>query len=152
MRNRSRKMTVFKTVEDAIEANMNNPVFVKSRSTATNIVKRHLRPASGGGFTFTHDMRTYGQSQYVCLTEDQTRAFLRDIQCPVLRICCRPEEKRYPAAYRQYYAERMKCVRGMEEIVVPGGHHVHSDDAPATAAAVVRWMTDRGFVSVRAKL
>ena len=138
-RNRQRKEKVFATLEEAITANATNDLFKKSMSTARNIVLRHVRPHPSGGYSFTHDGRTYGQSQYVCLTEEQTRSFLREIQCPVLKINAKPDAMRYDPAYRSYFEERLKCVQLLDQVVVEGSHHVHSDDAPATADAVIAW-------------
>jgi hypothetical protein len=146
-RNRQRIMKKFNTVEEAVEANANNEVFKKSTITARNIVMRHIRPHPSGGFTFTHDMRTYGQVQYVCLTEEQTRAFLRGIECQVLKIEAKTEEARYPQEYRQYFADRLKCVKHLKQVLVLGGHHIHSDNAEETAEAVIAWFNKNDFFS-----
>lgn len=61
MKNRNRQPRVFKSVEAAIEHNMNNPWFPKLRHTAEAIVMRHLQKTGDGKYTFTHDVRTYGQ-------------------------------------------------------------------------------------------
>lgn len=147
-KNRVRHEKVFATLDDAIKANSDNEIFKKSRSTAQNIVMRHIRPHPSGGFTFIHDVRTYGNtSQFVVMTEEQTRVFLREIKCPVLRISTKPEAERYSEEYREYFESRTRCIPDFEEVIVPGGHHVHSDNAPAVAQAANVWLAKRRLIS-----
>jgi hypothetical protein len=142
-RNRRRAEKVFASLDEAIEANAKNEVFPKALTTARNIVQRHIRPHPSGGYTFIHDTRTYGQSQYVCLTEEQTRAFLKEIRCPLLRIHAKPEFSKTPENLKAHYAERYKCIQSkVTNVVVLGDHHVHSDNAPAVARAICVWFEE----------
>jgi hypothetical protein len=130
-KNLDRQPRVFSSFDEALEANMNNPFFKKSEITARNIVKRHLRPCPGG-FTFTHDVRTYGQNQYLHLTEEPLGEFLRSTTAPVLQLLDSARWKtmaRGDEAPLRKMADRTKLFRaGCTVIDMSGkGHHLHSD-------------------------
>ena len=147
LRNRVRPLRRFATLEEAIDASVNNEYFPKSYETARNIVMRHVRPSKRGGWTFIHDQRTYGQAMFVHLSEEQTRAFLSQIACPVLRITAYPNPVR--AMQRRFNApkdvirileDRVSCIKNLTSVVVEGGHHVHSDRPEETADAIAKWL------------
>ena len=110
---------------------------------------RHVRPARDGGFTFIHDQRTYGQAQFVHLSDEHTLAYLRAIACPVLRIQMHADpislfsarfKFKVPRDALDKYLARAAAIRDLTEAVVEGGHHVHSDRPDATAAVIVEWL------------
>ena len=145
-RNYARTPRIFKTIDEAVDANAHSADFPKSRRTARNIVKRHLRPCNGG-FTFTHDPRTYSMQQFLSITEKQTREFLEGIECPVLQILCQPTEGnpyRYGNAKTfQIVEDRRSRVSDLETKRLVGGHHLHSDIAEEVAVVIREFMVRR---------
>jgi pimeloyl-ACP methyl ester carboxylesterase len=148
MKNRLRPLRVFNTIEEAIEFNATNDVFPKNKITARNIVMRQLRPCKGG-FTFIHDVRTYGQKHYVTLTEEQVKAFIQEITCPVLRIM-RESSQFFPkpgqkelTRIQQQYRDRVSSFKDglLTEVKFPGDHHLHSDYANEVAEIVISFLT-----------
>ena len=139
-RNLTREVKVFESISEAVEANKNNPTFKKNATTARNIVLRHIRPHPQG-FTFIHDPKTYGQSQFIHVSEEQTKAFITNISAPVLHIVRSKEAwAQFPRAVVEHTERRVALIRNRTEMVVPGGHHVHSDEPEATCAAIVPWL------------
>jgi hypothetical protein len=133
-KNLTRPARVFASFEEAVNANKNNPWFIKSETTALNIVKRHLRPAPGGGFTFTHDVRTYGQNQYLHMNEEQLTEFLKAITAPTLQMLDSARWK-YMSRGNENLITRMEARRkhfrnGVSVVSMENkGHHFHSDAA-----------------------
>ena len=143
-KNIRRSPRVFATFQEAVDANMNNPWFKKSESTARNIVKRHLRPCPGG-YTFTHDVRTYGQLQYLHLTEEPLRDFLSSITSPILQMLD-GARWRYIAQSNEAHLQKMtsKAKYIKSGITVSNfdgkGHHFHSDVPQEFADVAGPWM------------
>jgi pimeloyl-ACP methyl ester carboxylesterase len=141
-KNNARTVRVFASIQEAIEFNAANATFPKSEATARAIIMRQLRPCRGG-WTFTHDQRTYGQAQWTVFSEEQTRDILSEITCPVLSITRtgRPHwPKTLPAAILQAVHDRKAMVPQLTELSVEGDHHVHSDRPDAVAAVVLSWL------------
>ena len=149
-KNATRSPRVFPTLEDAVTANFEHPMFPKTLETATNIVLRHVKPlVDGTGVTFTHDVRTYGQMQYTFLSEHGLRELLSSISCPVLKIMKDNSTNKHASGMiisektQNTVRERFSCVKGMVDVVVPGDHHVHSDNAPLVASKIVEWFDNK---------
>ncbi|TPV93601.1 MAG: alpha/beta hydrolase [Myxococcales bacterium FL481] len=66
------------------------------------------------------------------LTEPQVQAFLRRVECPTLLV---HTTSGFTDA-RAQLPDRIDCVPNITAHVVPGGHHVHLDDAPRVADLV----------------
>lgn len=144
-KNATRTSRVFATFEEAVDANMNNPWFKKTKTTATNIVKRHLRPTKNG-FTFTHDTRTYGQKQFLHINEIQCRQFISEIECPILVML---DSERWEAIASpeviQIMNERVSCAKQKPEYVDMSGmgHHFHSDHPEKFVEIVGPWLMEK---------
>ncbi|KAH9253204.1 hypothetical protein BASA81_008886 [Batrachochytrium salamandrivorans] len=95
----------FPTLDGLISASMSNAEFPKTRQTATNIVMRHVRP-SKGGWTYIHDNRLYGSTQFVHISEQQMREFIVEITCPVLLVHCQDHFAKDHCAWRTPRAQR----------------------------------------------
>ena len=141
-RNLSREVRVFQSLSEAVEANRNNVTFKKSETTARNIVMRHIRPHPQG-FTFTHDPKTYGQSQFIHVSEEQTRLFLSSITAPVLHIVRSADAwSQFPKVVTESTQKRLNMIHNRTNVVVPGDHHVHSDKPAETCAAIEPWLVN----------
>ena len=143
-KNMTREARVFATFQDAVDANMNNPWFKKSEATARNIVKRHLRPHKDG-YTFTHDVRTYGQNQYLHLSDQPLIDFLVSITAPVLQMLDGARWNRIS----KIDESALKIMSGRSKYIKSGltvvqmddkGHHFHSDAAREFCDIAGPWM------------
>mmetsp|Transcript_12045 Transcript_12045/g.14611 ORF Transcript_12045/g.14611 Transcript_12045/m.14611 type:complete len:703 (-) Transcript_12045:490-2598(-) len=157
--NRERVPRVFDCLEDVIEHNRTNKFFPKARATAEGIALRHIKQLSDGKYQFVHDTRTYGQMQPHYMFPPSNIAIRSETACPVLCINARNSAIAVRGDY-ETFLRRLKSRSGDVEFtfensrpffddlnatidaisdltleVVPGGHHVHSDD-PATVAPI----------------
>jgi pimeloyl-ACP methyl ester carboxylesterase len=150
-RNLVRDARVFETLQEAIDANADNDVFKKSPASARNIVLRHIRPHPQG-WTFTHDPKTYGQSQFLHVTDEHSRKFFERIACPVLHIVRSASAwTSFPKPTQENFEQRLSWIKNRELVVVEGGHHVHTDRPRSTAKVVVPWL-ERKLAQVESKL
>jgi pimeloyl-ACP methyl ester carboxylesterase len=99
-------------------------------SAARVLIARGLR-AVPGGFIWRSDPRLRDPSA-LYYTEQQVRAFLRLITAPALFVIA---EQGY-AFPEPATAERIACVPGVRVVRLPGGHHVHLEDAAAVATVI----------------
>lgn len=99
-----------------------------SREAARLLCERGVEEAPGG-VQFRVDRRLQ-QAQPLQLTEDQILAFLRRIACPTMLVLG-SEGMRFR---EEVMAGRKAALRDLQEVELPGGHHVHMDTAPAVAA------------------
>ena len=142
-KNQTRELRVFETIDEAIDANKNNETFKKSETTARNIVMRHIRPHPNG-WTFIHDPKTYGQSQFLHVNEEHSRAFLGNITCPVLQIVRSKQPfPNLPPSVQEQHDRRNTYIKQRDLVIVEGMHHVHSDKPEATADAVISWLVPK---------
>jgi pimeloyl-ACP methyl ester carboxylesterase len=152
-KNVNRETRVFASVEEAVKANAESE-FQKSPTTARNIVMRHLRPHPEG-WTFTHDPKAYGQSQFLTVNQEHSNKFLSGIACPVLHVV-RSENawSKHPEVVREMHNQRMSMVKRRDLFVVPGDHHVHSDKPREVANVVVPWLKSKftGSAPTRSRL
>lgn len=112
-----KRKTVHPTLERAIEARMKGHVAV-SREASELLGERSLMPVPGG-FTWRSDSRLMLSSP-VRLSEEQTLAFARAIECPVQLIIARDGH----LALQAELLERLPW----EPVILPGGHHLHLND------------------------
>lgn len=146
-----RKATVFPTFEAAVDASASNPFFPKTRESARCIVRRHLVPCKGG-WTFTHDVRTYGQNQPLHISEGQLREYIREIEAPVLMIFAAGSREFWDDVtddYKKMVAERLDLIKDLTSVEVDGTHHVHLDDGERVAGAIVPWIVRAKNISPR---
>jgi pimeloyl-ACP methyl ester carboxylesterase len=108
---------VFPDLDAAIAARMRDSDL--DREAARVLVERGTEKAEDG-VRFTHDPRLRTRSR-TRLTENQVRAFLARISCPVLAVRALqgwpfPEE---------VVAARIATIQNVETAAIEGGHHVH---------------------------
>lgn len=154
MKNRQRRARVFASKEEAYQASFNHPWFPKTMATARSIVDRHLTPTKDGRWTFTHDVRTYGQSQVVHLDEARMLQTLECISAPCLLIKANQDQPRKGMLATGFDTEALtKLSRVRDEVTarrlqriklaavttVTGGHHIHSDQPVLIASCIADW-------------
>jgi len=143
-RNDGKGLRVFNSLEDAIQMNAHNEIFPKVRSTAENIVLRHITQRPDGKWTFTHDRRTYGQLEPLCMTEDVQMELLRSIECPVLHatnpIGSHPWDNNEEHVLE--IQRRVEAIPNITTTEVPGNHHVHSDAPQMVAYIAIPWLIE----------
>lgn len=100
------------------------------RSSAELLCERGVRGASRG-VTFGHDRRLQAQ-QPNQLSEAQVCAFLAAIRCPTQLVLASDGLALDPAVVDG----RRAAFQDLSELHLPGGHHVHMDDAEAVAEVV----------------
>lgn len=109
-------------------------------ASATTLVTRGLEPSEDGeGYQWRADPKLRLDSR-LRLSEDQVKAFLRAIRCPVLLIRADEGWPHDPAARKA----RMDCVEGLELVELPGRHHLHLDTPDPVADAIVQfWSAEK---------
>lgn len=88
-----------------------------------------------GGVTWRSDPQVRWQSR-VRLVEDQVLAILRAIRCPTLLV----RGDRSPFADGPILDGRVAAIADIRVVRLPGGHHVHLEDAPAVAPVVAEFL------------
>ena len=165
-RNRSRKPRRFETLEEAIIHNEKNPNFPKSRATAEGIVRQHITKTSDGKYTFLHDTRIYSGVSFVSLFPEANRAMQRSIQCPFLVLCVpgsfvsklhdfdsfveavrlRHGYKGLGENLRPFYEDVCSYFKSIDNCtiqVIPGLHHVHSDNPDLVAKYLCEFLNNQ---------
>jgi len=125
-----KQLRVFADPAQAVQARMRANGL--SERAARWLVERSLREVPGG-FAWRSDPRLTVATP-VRVHETQIREWLAAIACPTLLIAAEHEPPYFDAALRR---ERIACVPGLREVVLPGGHHLHLED-PAPAAQAIR--------------
>jgi pimeloyl-ACP methyl ester carboxylesterase len=167
VRNRARVPRSFKSAEAAVHKSFHNDQFPKSWATARNITARHIVPdeaAGPGGYTFSHDVRTYGERQALATTPDMLLKTISRVQCPVFMMTSELNEWRSleeRTSGEEITKKKAQLASGQLTAVVIMGehHHVHSDNAAATWDTGLReWLgyvghyKRRGELGLQAKL
>ncbi|GBG30145.1 Serine hydrolase-like protein [Hondaea fermentalgiana] len=170
-KNRTRTPRKFEEFEEAVQHNVGNPAFPKSREIGQAIVLRHLISHPEGGLTFGHDVRTYGQNQSRFIDEETNVAFLRALRAPVINIygsqTSMSELVKYSTdeesaeAYQKTYnwhavpssvflpyvrdvRKRTATVKDFTPVIIEDAHHhLHGDVPEEVASAVLPWLEDR---------
>ena len=93
-------------------------------AAARLIVERNLRPVAGG-FSWRSDPRLTLPT-HVRMPEEAVQAILRELQAPTLVVAADPPPAYFDAAVRE---ARLACVRDVRLQVLPGGHHLHMEQA-----------------------
>jgi pimeloyl-ACP methyl ester carboxylesterase len=125
----AKSLRVFPDLERAVAARMQANGL--SERAARALVERGTR-AVEGGFEWSSDPRLTLTSA-IRLTEEQVLAYLGGIECPALAIMAEPSP---PWMDRAQMARRMDHVRGVEQRVLPGSHHLHLEDPQPVADAI----------------
>ena len=72
----------------------------------------------------------------VYMAETQVQAMLAAISCPALLLQADPPGRFITPLLQQ---QRQACVPGLQVVALPGGHHLHMENADQTSAAVVEF-------------
>jgi pimeloyl-ACP methyl ester carboxylesterase len=133
---RRRPLRVFATIDDAIA--LRAAASATSIEAARPIVERGV-VAVDGGFVWSSDPRlTLTSPQRY--TEEQIVAMLSAIRAPTLMILAEPATSYLPDARM---AARAAVVTGIEVVRLPGGHHLHLEDAAGVANAIENFWRQR---------
>lgn len=130
----AKSLRVFDDLERAVAARMQANGL--SEAAARALVVRGTR-AVAGGYEWSSDPRLTMTSA-IRLTEEQVLAYLAGIECPALAIMADPSP---PWMDREQMARRMAQVRGLEQVVLPGSHHLHLEDPQPVADAIATFRT-----------
>ena len=106
-----------------------------SEAAARLLVERSLM-AVDGGFMWRSDPRLKVASP-MRIHESTIREWLQAIECPTLLIAADPSPPYFDASVR---AERAACVRDLQQVVLPGSHHLHMETAAAVAEAIKEFL------------
>ena len=118
-RNVRRSAKVYPTFEAAVERMLQAEAQLSEPSA--RVLARRGTERVAGGFCFSHDPRLRGSLNSIA-TEEQARAFIKRIVCPVLVIW---------GSYRWYplneplLEEREKLFANLSVVRLTGNHHVH---------------------------
>ena len=126
----AKQLRVFADIDTAVRARMQGIGRV-NEVAARLLVERGIARVDGG-YVWRSDPRLTLPT-LVRMTEAQVRDLLGGIECPTRVI--------YAAPAQSYFAEPLRSERAAllprgELVVLPGGHHLHMEDAAAVAAAI----------------
>jgi pimeloyl-ACP methyl ester carboxylesterase len=124
-----KSLRVFTDLERAVAARMQANGL--SAPAARALVERGAR-AVEGGYAWSTDPRLTMTSA-MRLTEEQILAYLAGIECPALLVMADPSP---PWMDREQMTRRFTQVRGLEQVVLPGSHHLHLEDPQPVADAI----------------
>lgn len=124
-----KSLRVFPDLERAVAARMQANGL--SEAAARTLVERGTR-AVEGGYAWSSDPRLTMTSA-IRLTEEQILAYLAGIECQSLVIMADPPP---PWMDREQMARRFAQVQGLEQVVLPGSHHLHLEDPQPVADAI----------------
>ncbi|HEX4853941.1 alpha/beta hydrolase [Arenimonas sp.] len=99
------------------------------------IVERNLRRVEGG-HAWRSDPRLTLPSQ-LRLTEETVQAMLRAIEAPVLVVAADPSPPYFSPDVR---TQRLACLADGALEVIPGGHHLHMEQAARVAVPLRRFL------------
>lgn len=118
--------------DEAVRARQKNgPLALKS---AEILAERGVENR-GQGVVWKHDPRLKLPSRYQ-FSEAQTLAYLGAITAPTLYV----EATQTIIPNNELTRKRKAVVRNMEEVTLPGGHHLHLDDPEPVAHAMRRFL------------
>jgi len=137
----TRQMTAHGRREATLYPDIATAVTARSRAggltieAAQKLVERALRE-DGDGYRWRSDARLrYSSPSY--LSEAQVLAFLRRIRCPTLLVT----GDGAPLAARPEFTIRCDAIAGLEHNVLPGGHHLHLENAAGVAGPISDFLT-----------
>lgn len=115
-----------------------------SEIAATALVGRGIKPVPGG-FVWSTDPRLTLSSPQRFL-EEQILVVLRGIRTPTFVLLAQPEQ---PYLKREMIDRRIAQVADIEVQRLAGTHHLHLEDAPPVAAAILDFVRRRSDAPVR---
>ncbi|MEV0108247.1 alpha/beta hydrolase [Nocardia sp. NPDC050799] len=101
--------------------------------TAELLVARDLIEVAGG-FSWRHDVRL-NRGITPTLAEEQVLAFLGGITAPTLLVAAERT-----ALVEPYYPARIGIVPKLRQVTLPGGHHLHIENAHAVAMEIAAFL------------
>ncbi|CRI56178.1 alpha/beta hydrolase [Pseudomonas sp. CCOS 191] len=122
LRLEGKRKSVYPTLEEGVEARMKGMVAV-SREAAELLAQRGLMPVPGG-YSWRSDSRLTLPSP-TRLNQDQAMAFVKRIACPACLV----------VAADGMLARHTELLEQLpfEQVTLPGGHHLHLNDADGAA-------------------
>jgi len=129
-----RTATTYASLDEAV-AHKHRALPGLSLEAARTLTLRGIAPGDDGRLAWRHDPRLRGPS-LLRLTEEQVRAFLRRVACPVLVV--RPRDG-WPVEQAEV-RRRLDCLGDVALIEVEGGHHVHLDHPGRIAARALAFL------------
>lgn len=122
LRLEGKRKSVYPTLEEGVEARMKGMVAV-SREAAELLAQRGLMPVPGG-YSWRSDSRLTLPSP-TRLNQDQAMAFVKRIACPACLV----------VAADGMLARHTELLEQLpfEQVTLPGGHHLHLNDAEGAA-------------------
>lgn len=122
MRLEGKRKSVYATLEEGVEARMKGMVAV-SREAAELLAQRGLMPVPGG-YSWRSDSRLTLPSP-IRMNQDQAMAFVKRIACPACLV----------VAADGMLARHTDLLEQLpfEQVTLPGGHHLHLNDAEGAA-------------------
>ncbi|HET6602881.1 MAG TPA: alpha/beta hydrolase [Xanthomonadaceae bacterium] len=132
-----KRLRVFEDVAEAVQARM--AANALSEAAARTLVERALAPVEGG-FVWRSDPRLTLTTP-VRAHEQQIREWIAAIQCPTLVVAADPPGNVLGAELRN---ARFGSLREGHLATLPGGHHLHLENAAAVAAAIGPFLSGEG--------
>jgi len=122
LRLEGKRKSVYPTLEEGVEARMKGMVAV-SREAAELLAQRGLMPVPGG-YSWRSDSRLTLPSP-TRLNQEQAMAFVKRIACPACLV----------VAADGMLARHTDLLEQLpfEQVILPGGHHLHLNDAEGAA-------------------
>ena len=120
----------FADLESAVQVRQRLGRFPITEDAATLITRRGMT-RHPDGYRWSHDERLKlpGTHYY---SEEQSEGILRAIEAPTLLL------SGDDGAFRDWegLARRKACIRQLQHLTLPGGHHLHMEQPEAVAAAI----------------
>ncbi|NVJ49134.1 MAG: alpha/beta hydrolase [Gammaproteobacteria bacterium] len=133
-RSKVKKRRIFKNSAEAIAVRAQHSDLAPE--LIAPIVERGIEPVAGG-VRWSSDPRLTVAS-INRLTEPQLQSLLVAIKCPVLLI----EAEQGLFANNALIQARKKLLKGLQQQVLGGGHHVHLEQPQAVAASIEQFIAD----------
>lgn len=137
-----KRMRTFESLEPAIRARVNGQVVSVREDAARLLVERGVREVHVEGrpvgWQWSSDPRLTLPTM-VRMTDEQVRALIAGIDCPVRVIYANPPQSYLPEPRRSAHAALLP--RG-EMIVLDGSHHLHMEQPAEVAAAIGGFLRD----------
>ncbi|MGI5200319.1 alpha/beta fold hydrolase [Spirillospora sp. CA-108201] len=124
---RDRPQPVYRTRLQAVRARVQLADILLD--TAERLVERDLREVPGG-----YSWRTDARLKYPTVrtfTEEQVLEFIRSITAPTLLVTAERT-----ALTEDFYPRRVETVPRLRQVTLPGGHHLHMENAEAVAKVI----------------
>lgn len=136
----------YEGMEEAIKARLSSDPNMAYHS-AREIVLGGSTQLPNGKVVFSHDPRLKFRSPRR-FSEEEVREYLVRIKCPKLLVLA-TKGLIFPAIHEDALRQdRISSLAPVEQVVLEGGHHVHSDRAGEVSKVVVEFMKPLGNVGV----